>query len=38
MTIHSKKSIVEYDPKSNISETIREIWQNVTEPVIEEKK
>jgi len=36
--IVAKKSIVEYDPKSNISETIREIWQNVTEPVIEEKK
>lgn len=36
--IVEKKSIVELDPESQISETIREIWQNVTEPVIEVKE
>ncbi len=37
-SIVAKKTIVEFDPKSEISETIRKIWHKVIEPVIEEKK
>ena len=36
--IVAKKSIVEFDNESEISESIREIWHKITEPVTEEKK